>query len=396
MPALVLLLAYLGFVSLGLPDATLGVVWPSLRSTFGLPQAALGLALVAVSAGYSLSSLNAGVIIRRLGVGSLLAASTLIMALAMAGYSLSVSWPMYLACAFCAGIGSGAIDTGLNTYAANHFSSKHMSWLHACYGVGATLGPVVMTAVLSAGLIWRWGFGLLALGMVALGTAFTFTRRLWDGSPALAAQPARRGDRRRLLSRFAPWLQILLFFVYTGLEVTAGEWSFTLLTESRGVGLTTAGLWVSAYWGSLTVGRFVLGNIVERVGLERLIGLSLAGAVAGAALIALPWWPALNGFGLALLGFALAPIFPCLMSLTPLRFGAANSVHLVGFQTTAAILGAFSLPSLAGLLAQSFNLEAVAAQLVIVALLLTALHITLRALLRRPKLNPQMSQMNTD
>lgn len=383
MPALVLLLAYLGFVSLGLPDATLGVVWPSLRATFGLPQAALGLALIAGSAGYGLSSINAGVIIGRLGVGNLLAASTLLMALALTGYSLSVSWMMYLACAFCAGIGSGAIDTGLNTYAASHFSGKHMNWLHACYGVGATLGPMVMTAALSAGLIWRWGFGLLALGMVMLGIAFTLARRLWDDASALAAQPARRGDRRQLLGRLTPWLQILLFFVYTGLEVTAGQWSFTLLTESRGAGLTTAGLWVSAYWGSLTVGRFVLGSIVERVGLERLIGLSAAGAVAGALLIALPWWPALNGFGLALLGFALAPIFPSLMSLTPLRFGAANSVHLVGFQTTAAMLGALSLPGLAGLLAQSFSPEAVAAQLVIVALLLTALHIALRALLRR-------------
>lgn len=175
-----------------------------------------------------------------------------------------------------------------------------------------------------------------------------------------------------------------MFFTYTGLEVTAGQWSFTLLTESRGVGLTTAGLWVSAYWGSLTVGRFVLGSIVERTGPEQLIGLSLAGAVTGVALIALPWWPALNAFGLALLGFSLAPIFPCLMSLTPLRFGAANSVHLVGFQTTAAMLGALSLPSLAGPLAQSFSLEAVAAQLVIGALLLTALHFGLRTLLRQP------------
>lgn len=204
MPALILLLAYLGFISLGLPDATLGVVWPSLRTTFSLPQAALGTALIAGSAGYGLSSLNAGVIIRRLGVGSLLAVSTLLMALALTGYSLSISWPLYLACAFCAGIGSGAIDTSLNTYAANHFSGRHMNWLHACYGVGATLGPVVMTAVLSAGLIWRWGFGLLAVSMVALGTAFAFTRRLWDDSPALAAPPARRGDRRRLLSRLAP------------------------------------------------------------------------------------------------------------------------------------------------------------------------------------------------
>jgi fucose permease len=384
MPSLLLLLAYLGFVSLGLPDATLGVVWPSLRTTFGLPQAALGTALIAGSAGYAVSSLNSGVIIRRLGVGSLLAASTVLMAFALVGYSASVSWLMYLACAFGAGIGSGAIDTGLNTYAANHFSSKHMNWLHACYGVGATLGPIVMTAVLGAGLIWRWGFGLLAVSMVALGTAFSFTRRLWDDSPALAAQPAQRGDRRRLLSALAPWLQILVFFVYTGLEVTAGQWSFTLLTESRGVDVTAAGLWVSAYWGSLTVGRFLLGGIVERVGLERLIGLSLAGAVLGAALLAARLWPALNAFGLALLGFSLAPIFPCLMSLTPLRFDAANSVHLVGFQTTAAMLGALSLPSLAGLLAQSFSLEVVAAQLVVVALLLAALNFSLRALLRRP------------
>ncbi|MDQ4077107.1 MAG: MFS transporter, partial [Chloroflexota bacterium] len=137
---LLLLLAYLGFISLGLPDAVLGVAWPSIRETFGLSQSGLGAILIAGSSGYFLSSFGTGSLVRRLGVGTLLAVSTALVTLSVAGYAITPFWYLFLGCALLAGLGSGAIDAGLNAYAASHFSTRHMNWLHACWGLGATLG----------------------------------------------------------------------------------------------------------------------------------------------------------------------------------------------------------------------------------------------------------------
>lgn len=385
MPVLLLLLAYLGFISLGLPDATLGIIWPSLRTEFILPQSAFGLVLVFGSAGYLLSSLAAGTLIKRLGVGNLLAASTLTMVTALAGYGLANSWPMFLASAFISGLGSGAIDAGLNTYAASHFSEKHMNWLHGCYSTGATLGPVVLTAVFSAGLMWRWGIGFMALLMFTLGLAFVFTRQRWnDSAPQMAAHAPR--NLRQLLGQAPPWLQIVAFWIYAGFEVAAGQWSFSLLTESRGLSVTAAGTLVSAYWACHAAGRFAFGVVVERVGAERVLRGSMAAAVLGAALVAQNFYTPLSAVGLMVLGFALAPIFPCLMSLTPRRFGEANSQHLVGFQTSAAMLGILSFPTLTGLLAERFSLEMVGVVLVALAVALIAAHEALLALLSRKTL----------
>lgn len=384
MSRLLLLLAYLGFVSLGLPDATLGLIWPSLRGTFALPQSAMGLVLVAGSSGYMLASLSAGTWIRRLGVGNLLALSTLAMTFALSGYSLTPVWPLFLVCAVLSGLGSGAIDTALNAYAAHHFSGKHMNWLHACYGVGTTLGPIVLTTIFGLGLSWRWGLGALALGLGGLTLAFGLTRQLWTDDNAPEARPAAPGDLRAALRQWPPWLQIAAFFVYAGVEVTAGQWSFSILTESRGVPVTTAGLWVGAYWGSLTVGRFLLGAIVDWVGMDRLLRLSMVGAAAGVALVAQPFSAPVAGVGLAVLGFSLAPIFPCLMSLTPRRFGAALSPHLVGLQTTGATLGVLTFPSLAGLLAERLSLEAIGGLLAVIIVALIALHEALVMMLRQP------------
>lgn len=382
MPILLLLLAYLGFISLGLPDATLGIIWPSLRAEFTLPQSAMGWVFVFGAGGYISASLLAGTLIKRLGVGNLLAASTLVMVAALTGYGLANSWAMFLASSFISGLGSGAIDAGLNTYAASRFSEKHMNWLHGCYSTGATLGPVVLTAVLSAGLVWRLGYGTIATVMLLLGIAFVLTRQRWNDSAPVMVTHAPR-NLRQLLGQVPPWLQVGAFWVYTGCEVVAGQWSFTLLTESRGLNITTAGALVGAYWACHAAGRFAFGFIVERFGAERVLRWSMVLAVAGAGLILQTFSTPLTAVGLIGLGFALAPIFPCLMSLTPRRFGEANSQHLVGFQTSAAMLGILSLPTLTGLLAERFSLEMVGVVLVTLTLALIAVHETLLALLRR-------------
>src|SRR5439155_1321913 len=175
------------------------------------------------------------------------------------GYAVASAWPVMVACALLAGLGAGAIDARINAFAAARFSAGVVTWLHACYGVGAMLGPLLMTATLAAGLGWRWGYGLLGLLLAGMALAFALTLALWRLSPDTGGS---RRDTEGLVATltYAPvWPGMALFFLYTGLEVTAGQWSYTLLTEARGVAPTTAGVAVAAYWGSLTVGRVVAG-----------------------------------------------------------------------------------------------------------------------------------------
>jgi len=370
--ATLLALAYLGFVSLGLPDAALGVAWPSLRETFALPQSGLGLILVGAGAGFLVSSTLAAPLSRSLGVGGLLAGSTALVMLALLGFALAPSWPvLVLLCAPLLGLGSGAIDAGLNAYAASRFSARHMNWLHAAYGFGTAVGPLVMTAMLLVGGSWRWGYGAIAAFMLLLAALFTATRASWDGgaAPAPATEGARGG---RLLGRPLVWLQILIFFVYTGIEVTAGQWAFALLSEARGLGTSAAGFWTAMFWAGLFAGRVVLGALADRIGPDRLVGWGTLGAALAAGLLAFA--PTVLGLGaLALLGLSLAPIYPMLMLRTPGRLGQAHGAQAIGFQVSAAMLGAMTWPTIAGALSDLFGLETIPVLVVAMSALLCAL-----------------------
>jgi fucose permease len=367
--ATVLLLAYVAFISLGLPDTVLGVAWPSLRTTFGLPQAAMGAALSASIAGYFVSGVAAGRVSAALGVGGLLTASTALVAAGLTGFALAPSWPSFVACALVVGLGSGAVDAALNTYAAVHFVPRHMNWLHACYSLGATLGPVAMTVAL-AGASFRLGYAALAAVLAAMALTFLATRGRWErrrgGGPSAA------GTARAALRLPQVWLQIAIFFTYTGLEASAGQWAFTVLREARGVSLEAAGTWTAAYWGSIAAGRVAVGFAVRRVGPDRLVQAGTLGAFAGAVIYALA--PGEGGAaGLVVLGLALAPIFPMLMSRTPERLGAGVAAHAVGFQVAAATLGVAALPSAYGALADSLGPGSIPAGLAALAALLAAL-----------------------
>ncbi len=379
---LLLAIAYLSFISLGLPDATIGITWTSVRTTFALPQSGLGAVLVSAGLGYFISSFFAGQLVRRLGVGSLLALSSALVAIGLVGYALAPAWLVFVSCALLIGAGSGAIDAGLNTYAANHFSAKQINWLHACYGIGITSGSVLMTAVLADTGSWRWGYGAIAVLIGLMATTFCLTRRAWEQSRPIAASvaasplelPAKLPDLKLLTTLRQPlvWLQIAVFFMYTGAEVTVGQWSLTFYTEARSISLETAGIWVGLYWGSLTVGRILFGFIVMRLGTDRLLRLSTFSVVVGSLLYAIGS-PALSLIGFALIGFSLAPIFPCLMAQTPYRLGH-HATNAIGFQVSAAMLGGAIVPSVTGLLVTHFSLEVIRAVVVIVALALWLLH----------------------
>ena len=217
-----------------------------------------------------------------------------------------------------------------------------MNWLHAAYGLGAAVGPFIMTGALAVGLSWQGGYLAIATLMLLMSALFIATRGSWRGDVRLGSFQGRAaagtGPRRPLV-----WLQVVIFFVYTGVEMTAGQWTFALLTEARGLSTASAGLWVGLYWASLFAGRVVLGFVADRLGPDRLARLGTLGALAGSLALALGPIP-IGLAGLLLLGFSLAPIYPMLMSRTPDRLGPEQALHAVGLQVSGAMLGGSGVP----------------------------------------------------
>jgi fucose permease len=404
-------LAYLAFISLGLPDALLGVGWPSMRAEFDVSIEAVGLILTVGVTGYLLSSVSTGFVLARLGVGRLLAVSTWLVAVGLAGYAAAPVFALALCGALFVGFGSGAIDAGLNVYAAEHFGARHMNWLHAAFGFGATLGPLVMTSVLGAALSWRWGYGLTAVVQVVLATAFTLTAKMWDpvpevpaatavavpgptpAAPGAATEPAATGapaatatGRRGALLAPAVWLGAATFALYTGTEVAVALWAFTLLTEAEGLSTAVAGTCVSAYWGALFVGRVLYGVVAERLPGRQASAVCIGGMAAGAVVIALPGPAALTVVGVMMIGGFAAPVFPLLTLTTAERVGAEYAGPAVGMQVGSASLGAVVFPAAIGLLVGRHGTDVIAPSFLVLAVLMAALYLfTLRtAALRRP------------
>jgi fucose permease len=391
-------ISYTGFVILGMPSGLLGVAWPSVRETFGVSLDAVGALLIVGTIGYLLSSFTSGPIISRIGIGTLLTISSAIAGVGLLGYTLAPSWWILVALGLLAGIGGGAIDAGLNTYFATNHSASLMNWLHASFGLGATVGPIVMTAVLNAGQSWRWGYVIVGILQMGLAVCFGITLSRWrltgpgDGSDPQSTEtdtnlPANRPTSGDTLRLPAAWLGIVLFFMFTGVEITAGQWPYTLFTEARSVAPATAGFWVSVYWGSLTVGRILLGVFVDRLGVIAVSRACMLGTVLGSACI---WWNTadiVSFLGLALIGFSVAPLFPSQISITPQRVGTGHAANAIGFQVAAASLGIASLPGLAGVLAENAGLETIGPFLLVISTATLLLHEALvhRSAARQPK-----------
>ncbi|MFG2109100.1 MFS transporter [Micromonospora chersina] len=268
-----------------------------------------------------------------------------------------------------------------------------MNWMHAFFGLGVAIGPLIMTAVLGAGLSWRWGYAVVAAAQLALATAFALTVRLWraappdggtlppdpiapqvvPGGPTVAA-PARRRSVGATLRLPAVWLGGAAFAVYVAIEVSTGLWAFLLLTEGRGLAAAVAGLCVSGYWGSLFVGRVVQGVVAERLGTARVLRGSLLGMAGGAVLVALPAPGWVTVAGLLVVGFAAAPVFPLLTLTTAERVGRDHADRTIGLQIGAAGLGAALVPAAVGVLLARVSVAALGPTLVVLAVTLVALH----------------------
>lgn len=386
---LLVVVAYIGFISLGLPDTLIGVAWPSVRETFGLEQSALAFIFFGTACGYAASSFFTGRIVNFAGVGILLSASTALVASSIFGYALAPAWALFVGFSLMHGLGSGAIDAGLNYYVANNMSVRHMSWLHASWSLGATLGPLVMTGAVAWWNDWEAGYLAVAAILSCLTLLFVGTRREWDRPGDAETEPPTPHVSIKMLEAIRHpivRMQVILFFVYTGLEATIGHWSFTLLTESRGMPEGTAGLWTTMFWASIGVGRVVFGTVADRVGIDRLLRISTCTALAGTALFALNVSGVVSAFALAMSGLGLASIYPCMMMRTPQRLGAPMAAHAIGFQVSAATLGVAALPSLSGFLAEQIGLEVVAIGAVGMALVVVVLHENLLILSRMNRL----------
>jgi fucose permease len=375
-------LAFLGFVSLGLPDGLLGVAWPSLHVAMSVPLDALGTLVAVTIAGYLASSFAAGPLIRRLTLGAALAGSTALAALSLLGIALSMGWPLVLVCGALSGLAGGVVDAGLNAYGARHFSGRTMNWLHASWGFGTTLGPLMVTAALDAGLGWRWSYGAAAMAQGTLSVIFLTNRHRWRRLPGIdeALGPS---SLCGTLGRPPVWLGMAVFFVYSGTELAIAHWSYSMLTLGRAMDATTAGVLVAAYWVSLTAGRVAFGFVADRIADASALRAGISLAVIGAALLCLDR-DALAAVALVSMGLGLAPVFASLVRATPGRVGSAHADNAIGIQIAFAGLGGAAIVALIGVVIAKYGPGAAAPAILVSTLVLMALHEGLAATRRRP------------
>ena len=377
---LLLAIVYVSFVSLGLPDAVMGVIWPAMREDLGQPLAAVGVLTITMTVCAALSAGFAGRIVARVGTGVVVAASCLMTALALVGFSVAPSFAWLVLLGIPLGAGGGAVDASLNHFVAAHYSSRHMNWLHGFWGVGATTGPAVMGLALAGPGGWTRGVLTLGLAQLTLAALLWATLPLWrreHSHPTDAAAADEPPVVFKPVARRALWLAPLCFLFYVAAEMGTGLWAASILVH-RGTSLAQAGFWVSVYFGSITAGRFGVGLVSNRLGNRRLVGLGVTLALVGAVLFALPGLPAaLSLAGLVLMGLGCAPVFPSLMHEAARRFPADVARTVIGRQMMAAYAGGSVIPAAFGLLATWVGLGAV---MPVVVVLLIALLWATRAL----------------
>lgn len=360
----------------GLHAGALGVVWIYVQSDFDLSLSALGVLVSVATVGRLVTSVSSGPLINRFGIARVLIAGIGITGASLLVFAAAPLWIIVLLAALISGLGSGAMAAGINAYAAVHFSARQMNWLHGSFGVGSTIGPfVITTIVIDLGLAWRWAYILFGAmrGLILLG--FILTRVEWS----LGEAKNKRGERVHATLRETTrmpivWLMVLTFMTTTGLELVAGQFSNNFLIDARLIDPKVASSWVSMYWASLTVSRFVVGFIITRIGNGMFLRLSSLGAVCGAALLWSGMSDASTLMGLALVGFCIAPFAPLMASDTPGRVGNHHVANAIGFQFTGASLGMAVLPWLAGTLAEVFGLEILPQFLVVVMAITFLLH----------------------
>jgi fucose permease len=375
-PLKLFVLSCLTFGVGGLSGGALGVVWIHIQGDFGLPLSALGVLVTVSTVGRLLTSFVSGSLIGRFGIAWVLVAGLSMIMVGILGFAVMPGWELMVLAGFINGLGGGVLVTGINAFAAVNFSSSRMNWIHAAFGVGATLGPIFVThVVIDLNLDWRWNYLFFAGTYLVLIVLYVFTRQEWRLAPE-RDQPDEPSSAAMSDTLQLPIVRLLavIFLVATGLELTTGQLTNNLLVESRSIDLKVAGTWVSMYYASLTVSRILVGFVIKHIRSGLFLRMNMLGTMLGAGLLWSNLSPMTSFLGLAIIGFTVAPFAPLMTSATPGRVGTAHTANTIGFQFTGGAIGIAFFPWLAGVLAEAVGLEIIPMFLFIIAALTFLLH----------------------
>ena len=356
---LLLAIIYLSFISLGLPDSLLGAAWPSMYTQMSVPVSYAGILSLLISAGTIVSSLLSDRVTRKLGAGAVTAVSVAMTAAALFGFSVTKSFWLLLLWAIPYGLGAGGVDAALNNYVALHFASRHMSWLHCMWGVGASIGPYIMGCALTGGQGWQMGYRYIALIQILLSAVLFLSLPLWQRQPDTAAgkSPSGRPLSLKQIGSIAGAGEILLaFFCYCAMEQTTGLWASTYLVRQLNLSAEDAAGLAGLFYLGITAGRAISGFLTCKWNDRDMIRLGQSIVILGIGVLALPLGRSGAMVGLLLIGLGCAPIYPCIIHSTPAHFGAENSQAIIGVQMASAYVGTLLMPPVFGLIANHISI----------------------------------------
>ncbi len=375
---ILLAVIYLAFISLGLPDSLLGSAWPSMYPEFGVPVSWAGVVSMIIAAGTIVSSLQSDRLTRRLGAGKVTAFSVAVTAVALFGFSFSKSFWMLCLWAGPYGLGAGSVDAALNNYVALHYKSRHMSWLHCMWGVGATLGPYIMGYALSGGQGWDAGYRYVGIIQITLTAILFFSLPLWKKN-GRTEEKERISEERPLtlkqIVRIPGAKEVMLcFFCYCAIEQTTILWASSYLRLYKGVPAGTAAGFAGVFFIGITAGRALSGFITMKLSDTQMIRLGMVLIAAGVAVLFLPGaWP-LSLAGFCLVGLGCAPVYPCIIHSTPGHFGAERSQAVIGVQMASAYVGTCLMPPLFGIIANHITVALFPAYILALLILMAVMH----------------------
>lgn len=347
-----LMMIYLSFISLGLPDSMLGSAWPAMNVSLNAPLWGAGLVQMLISFCTIISSLNSAKLIRRFGTGKLTAISVATTALALLGFSLAKNYAFLLLMAVPLGLGAGAVDAGLNNYVALHCEAKHMSWLHCFWGVGTIIGPMILSAVLRVGGSWATGYRAVGLIQCAVSALLFATLGMWKRSNIQQEEyGAKALSVWEVLSLPGAKAGMVTFLCYCAVESTLGLWGATYISQVRGVDEATAASFGAMFYIGITVGRAISGFMAMKLLPKQMVRVGQALLALGCIFMMIPAGSTLSGIGLVVCGLGCAPIYPNIIQDTPVNYGTENSQAAIGVQMAFAYVGSTFLPSIFGALA---------------------------------------------
>ena len=379
MTHLLIIVIYLAFISLGLPDAVFGGAWPTMYLQFDVPVSYAGIVTVIIALGTIVSSLQSDRLTYKLGTGKVTAISVAMTAFALFGFSISGSFIELCLWAIPYGLGAGGVDASINNYVALHYSSRVMSWLHCMWGLGAMTGPYVVGFVLTGGGSWNRGYQLIALLQAILTAILIISLPLWKKRTTVVDESGEEVAASALSLKEVYAIKgakeiMIAFFCYCALEQTAGLWASSYMVLHKGVSAEVAASYASMFYIGITVGRFLSGFMTMKFNDKQMIriGFAVLGVGVGVLFLPLSEYVALTGF--VLIGMGCAPIYPCVIHSTPEIFGADKSQAIIGVQMASAYVGTLLMPSVFGIIANHISAGLLPAYLCMILLLMVVMY----------------------